>query len=235
MNISVFYQVYKNKKATEFVLQNFRKYFSDNKIVLISDGGDNFFDLKEKYNCEYFEEENIFGNEVNKYPKYPYNSYRMLKWWERQKLVCDITNSDYTMILEDDVLIQNKFEIKNNFSLMGVRVGCFLSDTMIKEIKEKGKIDVPKYGMCGGSVYNSKIFLNIYDDVINDIKTNHDYLVNNFNEYYLLGATDANITYHFGKRGYKYEIAPWLSETIEENWEQYPIVHNYKEYYYDRR
>ena len=38
----VYYAVYKNKKATDVVLTNFRKHFPDNPIVLISDGGDDF-------------------------------------------------------------------------------------------------------------------------------------------------------------------------------------------------
>ena len=38
----VFYQVYKNHKAVRFVLENFRKQFPDNPVVLISDGGDDF-------------------------------------------------------------------------------------------------------------------------------------------------------------------------------------------------
>ena len=54
---------YSNKKATEFVLENFRKSFPDNPIVLISDGGlQTFLDLAEKYSCDYHWRENIFGN-----------------------------------------------------------------------------------------------------------------------------------------------------------------------------
>ena len=48
----VYYAVYKNKKATNVVLTNFRKHFPDNPIVLISDGGDDFSDLAEKFNCK---------------------------------------------------------------------------------------------------------------------------------------------------------------------------------------
>ena len=33
----VFYQVYKNHKAVRFVLENFRKHFPDNPVILISD------------------------------------------------------------------------------------------------------------------------------------------------------------------------------------------------------
>ena len=35
-------------------------------------------------------------------------------------------------------------------------------------------------------------------------------------EYNMLGAVDANLTYHFSKRGYIYEVAPWLEKSEKE-------------------
>ena len=48
--------------------------------------------------------------------------------------------------------------------------------------------------------------------------------------YNMLGAVDANITYHFAKRGYKYEVAPWLGEVREGNLDL-PVIHQWKEHY----
>lgn len=245
MNIGFIYQVYKNKKATDFVLKHVRKYF-DGNITLISDGGDDFSDLSQKYSCTYYKFENIFGNEINKYPIYPYNSHRTKEWWRRHKLACDESKSDYMMLLEDDVYIRKKFEIKKNFDLMGVRFGPRLSEKMKEDIKNSSGINISQYGMCGGSIYNVKTFLKIYDDVIDDIDKNHDKLVQDVeykigwshnsrsdirSDYFLLGAVDANMTYHFGKRGYEYEHCPWLAETKEDNWHNYPVVHGFKEHY----
>ena len=103
IEFGVFYQVYKNVKAVRFVLDNFRKNFPDNPIVLISDGGDDFTNISTEYNCEFYMRENIFGDDINQYPKFPYNAYRTIEWWKRHKLVCEETGLDYTMILEDDV------------------------------------------------------------------------------------------------------------------------------------
>ena len=38
----VYYQVYDNKKASRFVLENFREHSPENPVVLISDGGEDF-------------------------------------------------------------------------------------------------------------------------------------------------------------------------------------------------
>ena len=229
VEFGVYYQVYNNKKAASFVLENFRKHFPSNPVVLISDGGDDFTDIADKYDCNFHMRENIYGDASNNYPTLPYDSYRLKEWWKRQKLVCKETNVDYTMIMEDDVYVKDHFNIDPPFHLRGVRIGNYFSGKMKNEVKEKGNIDINNYGMCGGSIYNAKTLLEIYDDVMSDIDENHDELLKD-NEYFLLGAVDANITYHFSKRGYGYEHASWLTEVREHN-QNYPVIHQWKEHY----
>jgi len=43
-----------------------------------------------------------------------------------------------------------------------------------------------------------------------------------------LGSVDLNITYHFNKRGYRYEAAPWLVEVREGNFLNFPVIHQFK-------
>lgn len=227
----VFYQVYNNKRAARFVLDNFRKHFPDNPVVLISDGGEDFSDIAEEYGCSFHMRENIFGNEINNYNRDCYDSKRTIEWWSRQKLVSEETGMDYVMILEDDVYVRNSFKIDPPFYLRGVRTGMKLRDKMLEEIKEKAGYDADTYGMCGGSMYNAKIFLSIYDDVVKDIEENMDRLIEeDYMQWALTGAVDANMTYHFNKRGYKYEAAPWLGEVREGNLD-YPVIHQWKENY----
>jgi len=231
IEFGVFYQVYNNKRAVRSVLDNFRKHFPDNPVVLISDGGEDFSVVAQQYDCSFHMRENIFGDDVNKYPKFPYNAYRTIEWWSRQKLVCDETGQDYVMIMEDDVLVQKHFTIDSPFHLRGVRIGNTFTGRMSQDVKESSGNDASLYGMCGGSIYNAKTFLSIYDDVINDIKNNMDRLMEeDSGAYNMLGAVDANITYHFAKRGYIYEVASWLGEVREGNLDR-PVIHQWKENY----
>ena len=225
----VFYQVYKNHRAVRFVLENFRKHFPDNPVILISDGGDDFTYMADEFNCKFFMRENIFGDDVNKYPKFPYNAYRTIEWWKRQKLVSEICLQDYVMIMEDDVLFQEPFDIKAPFQLRGVRRSNKLTDPILREIAKCG-YEGDSYGMCGGSMYNAKTLLDIYDDVIVDIAENHDRLISEELHFRPLGAVDCNITYHFNKRGHKYEAAPWLGQVSEGN-THLPVVHQWKKHY----
>ena len=228
-----YYAAYKNEKATRFVLENFRKHFPENPILLISDGGDDFSHLAKEFNCGYEHLHNIFEPKEDMYC-----SVRMLEYWKRLKLSVDYCNKDYLMILEDDVYIRDYFEINRHFNLCGSRLGAELglSDTIKKEIKDFTFRDVNNYGMCGGSFFNARIFNKIYHDVILDINNNHDEKIKSeTDEWCSLGSTDSNITYHFCIRGYFYEPNPWMIEVREnrKGWKNtdYPIVHEYKEKY----
>ncbi len=232
VEFGVYYQVYNNKRATRFVLDNFRKHFPDNPVVLISDGGLDFSIIAQQYDCTYHMRENIFGNEENDYDRHSYDSHRTIEWWKRQKLVCQETQQDYVMIMEDDVLVRGSFNIDPPFDLRGIRLANPLTPGMIKEIKELTGNDAGPYGMCGGTIYNAKTLLSIYDDVIEDIKNNMDRLQKEDPmQWRGLGSVDLNITYHFNKRGYKYEAAPWLVELREGNVGNYPVIHQWKENY----
>ena len=232
LQFGVYYQVYDNKKAARFVLENFRESFPDNPVVLISDGGEDFSDVAEEYNCLYHYRENIFGNLENGYDRHSYNAYRTIEWWKRQKLVGEETGMVYVMIMEDDVYVRDEFDIQAPFHLRGVRLAQPLTPMMVQEIREKAGFEAGVYGMCGGSMYNAKTLLSIYDDVVKDIEENMDRLqAEDPMQWRGLGSVDLNITYHFNKRGYKYEVAPWLVEIREGNLFNFPVVHQWKENY----
>ena len=46
-----------------------------------------------------------------------YDAYRTIEWWKRQKLVCEESGLDYTMILEDDVYVKDHFDIESTISV----------------------------------------------------------------------------------------------------------------------
>ena len=176
--------------------------------------------------------ENIFGNAENGYDTASYDAYRTIEWWKRQKLVCEETGMEYVMIMEDDVFVRDAFDIYAPFDLRGVRLAQPLTPKMVMEIREKAKFEAGVYGMCGGSMYNAKTFLSIYDDVIKDIEENMDRLqAEDPMQWRGLGSVDLNITYHFNKRGYRYEAAPWLVEVREGNLLNFPVIHQWKENY----
>lgn len=225
--LGAFYQVFRNKKAADFVLKNFRNNFLDSPIVLISDGGDDFEDIAEKYNAIYTKKNNIFGGSSS---SAYLDSERMIESWNRHKLTVDICNSDYVMILEDDVLVQDKIELTERFSMKGVMVGNKIPELLKTIVKDASGSVSDEYGMCGGSVYNSEDFLKCYLSAIDFTKKEHDNIFNFQDK--IIGAFDLNLVFHFNRCGFRYEKAPWLSEVMRQSdWKNYPIVHQFKEFY----
>lgn len=230
--LGAYFQAYKNKKATDFVLSKFRESYPNSPIMLISDGGEDFTDLASKHRTSYVYLKNIFGtSNVDTY----YDSERMIEAWRRHKLAVDNAGCDYIMILEDDVLVQSQIDL-HDFDSRGVVVGNHLPQAAIEEIERcGGKVGIGQYGLCGGAVYSSKAFLSVYESALAYTKEKHDEI------YYRnppahpnrsVCAIDCNIVFHFNRCGYSYERAEWLGEVCRNpNWKSFPVVHQFKEHY----
>lgn len=222
------FQCFRMRKATQYALVHYRKFLPDSPLLLISDGGEDFSDLAAAHGCLYEYRPNIYGNaDIG----YAYDAARTLEWWARQKSAVDKCGTDYILIMEDDVLVIDKVVIETDFHLNGPNCGQPITPEMVVDMVTCSGVPATNYGMCGGSIYNAKTFNAIYDDVIADIKQNHDRLYKT-SGYRLLGYPDANMVYHFGKRGFRFEPSPWLAEIQRgERREGKSILHQYKDQY----
>ncbi len=225
--LGAYYQVFNNKKATDFVLKNFRSCYPDSPITLISDGGEDFSDLSEKYNTYFVHLHNIFIKDGDTY----YDSDRMVEAWRRHKIAVDNAKTDYVLILEDDVFVQSRVEF-GEFSIKGNYArGNTIPAVGKKFIEENnGWVGDGIYGACGGSVYNCFDFLKVYDSAVSFTKKYHNeifYVEPNRD----LSAIDCNLVFQFNRVGFPYERAEWLSQKLSQpDWKNYPIVHQYKEH-----
>ena len=107
---TVYHQCYKNKKATEFVIQQFRQYNPDVPYYLISDNGEDFSDIAEKYNCYFVLDENNTGMNY-----LPTEHAKIL--YQRLVNCFNHFNTDYVLLMEDDVLCRGKLLIEDDFNL----------------------------------------------------------------------------------------------------------------------
>lgn len=223
--LGVYFPCYKNRNATEFALKSFRKAFPQAPVFLYSDLGDDFSDLADD-NCRFSIAKSRIGGTG---PLATYSSEKMIECWNRHKLAVDYCNTDYIMVLEDDVWVRSGFEIKDDFAIKGTKWGRL--DNKLVELIEVSGGAVPRnksYGLCGGAIYNTKVFLEIFDDVIKDISRNHDAIKQDCEQ---VSAMDCNMVFHFAKRGHKYEWSEWLSELSRPGPHNTPVLHGYREYY----
>lgn len=218
---AAYHQCYKNKKATEFAISEFRKHNPDVPYYLISDNGDDFSDLAEKYNCHYvFDEVNTGMNYL------PPEHAKVL--YERLVDCFNVFGTDYVLLMEDDVFCRGKINIEDNFNLaMSYVPGnkVYLYDKIVEKYNSNPNVDW--YGATGGSILNKNIFT-IEENIskINKfIEEDHDPV---------MGSMDQFITTLYLVCGYDCSVNNLLGETHRtSNWQQsdLPLIHCYKDMY----
>ena len=160
LDFSVHFQCYKNSNAVKYSLEQFRKYYPDNAIRLISDNGDDFEDIINVYNLIYKKEL------VNILPKGQLAgidaSYEYLR---RIYDTCMATNTTWIVLFEDDVLTKgviSKFPETDCAGVCAWQLHPSL-EYYLKNVRNTSTLI--GYGMSGGSVFKREKFIQCYENI----------------------------------------------------------------------
>lgn len=236
MILAAFHQAYKNRKATEEAIKSFRQ-FNDGPYFLVSDGGDDFSDIAEKYNCHYYHTKSKLGlrDHTHESGIYGMTKDEVLEWLHRFYLASTIQNSDHIIMMEDDVLVLGKIDVEESVEFCGLdSPPNHLPQAMIDYLTEKydAKFQNNWYGTPGGSIFKTKTFVENYDRVTKIFDTEFDYIKENLCGG--IGCVDIWMTTYYYLCKKNYTVNPYLTEaTRNPNWRngEYAIVHSYKEHY----
>ena len=159
-DFAVHFQTWKNDKATEFSIQEFRKHFPKNNIRLISDNGNDYSHFIEKYNVDFeFSDKNTL-------PKGRFlEEWQCYEWLRRVNDTCKMYDSKWIVIFEDDVLTQSSNFIEPKFDTAGAVIlewKPMLSELLYDRNKKNKNIG---YGMCGGTIFNREVYIDCYDKI----------------------------------------------------------------------
>lgn len=221
------YQCYQKNYRVESVIENFFDNGGD-KIYLMSDAGNDFSYLTQKYNNRII---------------YHYNMEK--SWCDREGWVsksqailwsvlftegCRKLNSKYIMILEDDVLLRGNInDIKIHSEIMGARShpGNQLPTSIQEYVYNIDGKNIPfyYYGGGGGSIINREI---ISSGDFPYIVNTHYYPICKLSK--KMNFNDSMLTFMYRILGHEYKENPEHIETWEDsNWRNRPekIVHQY--------
>jgi hypothetical protein len=232
MILGAFHQAYANKRATENAVRTFRTYCGGNApYFLFSDNGRDFSDIAEHYKCFYEYCDYRIG-----YDKcYGFNKRGTLAWLERFNRACHTLNTEYVIMMEDDVLIQNTIHIPENIEFYGFDTpGNKLPPEFIQYFTDKYSATFHNdwYGSGGGSIFRAQTFMDNYERISEIFEKEFDYVVENLNVNF--GWVDNFMTVFYYMCGKHYTVNSSLTEvTKNPYWDNpyYSIVHQYKHLY----
>jgi len=176
--IGAYYQAYKRPKCVQFVLDNYRKHYPDTDVVLVSDGGDDFFELAKQYNCHYFYEENLTcfhaPKEANKcgYPRIWDNNAEgkksaIKKYMKRMGDKIKLIKQDYYILLEDDVFVIQKTNTEQlKYKINGNNPYHSYPKEIANYLVNKEHLS---YGGCGGCIFDKHFFIDVLNNEDTDI------------------------------------------------------------------
>ena len=117
LKFGVHYQCYKQDRSTFECLLNFRIHYPEVPIVLISDNGHDFSQMSKYFNCTYIHETENSGNGIT---NVLVGNNKIDIWLNRIKRTCNIlTNVEYILYMEDDLLTRDKITKNPNADLAG--------------------------------------------------------------------------------------------------------------------
>lgn len=220
MEFSVYHQVYNNKKATEFSVSEFRRYNPNVKYYLLSDGGLDFSDIANKYDCIYVHDELNTGLISLTADKVKILISRLRKFFKT-------TESKYGLYMEDDVLCRGKVSLENPIDITMLDVPTNKMILYDKILKYNQNPNVDWYGSCGGN-----FLMNIFEEQEN-IDLINRFLSNDFISDQA-GTIDQLLPSLYLICGYKCTVNPLLSDLNRDpQWKSKsnPLVHSFKENY----
>lgn len=221
---SVHYQTWKNKEAVNKTLTEFRKYFPNNYIRLISDNGAEYDDFVEKFNISYeFKNSNVFPG--GKFQEL----FQCYEWLDRVNTTCELFDTEWIVIFEDDVLTKsNKIYFPYSDSA-GFTINPWMP-ALTQKLKEKNNLNLSwGYGMCGGSIFKRDVFLESYKKIKEFPLEELSKLDSR-----IIGWSDTLINCFLQYFGYTYSIWECMDDMSYPNYkikEDSVFVHGYKEFY----
>jgi hypothetical protein len=219
---AVHYQTWKNEKATEFTISKFREYFPHEQLRLISDNALDYSHFIPKYNIDF-----AFSN-ISTGSRFKTIDACYI-WLERVFDTCNLYDTDWIVIFEDDVITQN-----NNITFPNEDSGGMICWPWQPSLTELLKLKNDKnkmfgYGMCGGSIFRREAFINAYFRI-------HEFDLNYIGglDARVIGYTDTLIGCFLQYFGYSYQIWEGTDDMTYPNRivsDTACFIHGYKELY----
>jgi len=196
MQLGFYSYVYDKPNATRACLESIRNIYPDHPIVISCDNGHDFTDLCKEKKIIYHHYKNRIG-----YPSTDagYNKTQLIEWLDRMYRAVNLLNTDFFMMVEDDIKILKAVTLKAEWECVGqLRMYEGQVPPMPPEFLNiihtfSGVIPAHNYYTTGGgSIFKTDTFLKNYFHVRHFLMQNFDYIQQNI--YKTIGWMDCMMT-----------------------------------------
>lgn len=235
MTIGAFYQCFKQPRAFDHCLQNFRIHYPDVPLWIVNDGGDpNLESISKKYNPIHYELKERL--DTNAKCLIFSKKEQILEWLRRLKEFVMTTNVDFILLLEDDVFVQAPTKTSDlKYDINGANLSMSFRCPMLDTILHLRNPSCPEklfYGGCGGCFLRTSFFKRIflYFELLE-----HD--LDLYSKYCTDYASDKVISYLTWLYGGTIGMYPGFVETHHTDYKErtlngtIEIIHQYKALY----
>jgi hypothetical protein len=235
MSIGAYYQCFKQPKAFEHCLLQFRKHYPLEELWIVNDGGDpNLEYISKKFHPSHYEyKERIDTEAITTGFRH---KTKIIEWLSRFRKFVLATKCDFILLLEDDVFVMKKTAISDlKYEINGCNYGARFNNDMIEKIIQCSNSLVPSplyYGGCGGCFMKTAFFRRIFENFaeIESAIDIYSFFCNDF-------ASDKLISYFTWIYGGTIDMYPGF---VEKWYSSFPkrlesktieVLHQYKDLY----
>ena len=227
-NFLVHHQAHKNKIATEEVIKSFRNYHPNDPYVIWSDCGDDYTDISQKYNTDYYYSDFNVGYIY-------YGKESAYELYDRIRKSCELyKDKTHILWMEDDVIIKGEIYIPNEVEYYGMpNIGNYWLE-LHEYLCEKYNVN-PNFNFWstpGGAIMPTDTFVNKFDILEKFIDEDYDYIYKNMGK--SIGAADILKMVSQIITGKNYTINPQIDDINHPtgvNNDMISIVHGFKGHY----
>lgn len=231
--LSFYMWAYENTENVDYVLSVMRNHYPDSDLVISSDNGSDFTDISNKYNAIHY----IHGDVSHGYPqspdRYGWTAEQATIWMKRLYEACKHITTDYVMLMEEDILVKERFRFPAFDILMIPNIKNHISQCGMDWIKRRGgNITYPYYSAGGGTIINRLKYIQAYENHIDSLMSEYEALYTNSMKEGAIGWgwNDSLIAVLMYAEKATISTELPIIESGNEN-DPAPIIHKFKKYY----